>query len=226
MTSKDPSRKSDAAPAVSDGEFPRLLTRARRHLARRDPVLAALSRTVGPCTLRPNPDGFSVLVHSIISQMISTKAAIAIGGRLANALGPAGLAPEALLALGEADLRQVGLSANKARSLRELAERVREGTLPLADFPGLADEEVVAHLVSLRGVGVWTAQMFLIFSLGRPDVLAVDDLGLRMGVKEQYDLPELPGRADLKERAEVWRPYRSIATWYFWRSRGGVPQSD
>jgi DNA-3-methyladenine glycosylase II len=97
--------------------------------------------------------------------------------------------------------------------------------LPLERLPDMSDEEVIASLVSVRGIGRWTAEMFLIFSLGRLDVLPVDDLGLRAGVREVYELTELPGRAELRERGEVWRPYRSIATWYFWRSRGGVPQS-
>jgi DNA-3-methyladenine glycosylase II len=199
---------------------------ARRHLARRDPVLKRLMAHVGPCTLRHEPDGFAALVRSIISQQISTRAAASIHARLLQALGRRGLRPGALLALSDEELRGAGLSASKARSLRDLAEKVHSRAVPLRRLPEMADEEVIERLLPVRGIGRWTAQMFLIFSLGRPDVLPVDDLGLRAGVRQVYGLPALPERAALTELAEPWRPYRSVATWYFWRSRGFVPQSS
>jgi DNA-3-methyladenine glycosylase II len=199
---------------------------ARRHLSRRDPVLKRLVAAVGRCTLWHNPDGFATLARSIISQQISSKAAHSIGTRLEQALGPAGLAPGAILAATDETLRAAGLSAAKARSLRDLAEKVHSGLVPLDELPTLADEEVIAHLLPVRGIGRWTAQMFLVFSLGRLDVLPVDDLGLRVGVQRQYGLPELPGKTQLLELAEPWRPYRTVATWYLWRSLGFVPQSD
>jgi DNA-3-methyladenine glycosylase II len=199
--------------------------RARRHLARRDPVLKQLMAQVGPCTLTPNPDHFGMLVRSIISQQISTKAAASIRARLEATLAPAGVTPAAILAAADDRLRAAGLSANKARSLRDLAEKVDSGAVPLEQLRDLDDEEVIARLVPVRGIGRWTAEMFLIFSLGRLDVLPVDDLGLRVGVHRAYELPTPPTRAELRERSEPWRPYRSIATWYFWRSLGPVPQS-
>jgi DNA-3-methyladenine glycosylase II len=200
--------------------------KAQRHLSRRDPVLKKVIAALGPCTLRPAAaDSFLVLVRAIVSQMISTKAAASIYARVESALGPAGLSPASLLAAGEEALRGAGLSGTKARGLLDLAERVQGGVLPLERLPELSDDEVLAHLLPVRCVGAWTAQMFLIFCLGRLDVLPVDDFGLRAGVQEQYGLAALPGRADLRQRAEPWRPYRSVATWYFWRSRGGVPQS-
>jgi DNA-3-methyladenine glycosylase II len=199
--------------------------KAQRHLARRDPVLKQLIATVGPCTLQTNGDSFLVLVRSIVSQLISTKAAQSVFARLESAAGAGGVTPAALLALEEAGLRGVGLSGAKARGLLDLATRVQTGVLPLAHLPELSDDEVVAHLVPVRSIGTWTAQMFLIFGLARMDVLPVDDFGLRAGVQTCYALPELPGRAALRERGETWRPYRSVATWYFWRSRGFVPQS-
>jgi 3-methyladenine DNA glycosylase/8-oxoguanine DNA glycosylase len=122
-------------------------------------------------------------------------------------------------------LRGAGLSRAKVLALKDLAERAVSGELPLDRLPEMSDEEVIECLVEVRGIGRWTAEMFLIFSLGRLDVLPVDDFGLRAGVRDVYQLPDLPSRAALRERAEPWRPYRSIATWYFWRSRGGVPQS-
>lgn len=199
---------------------------ARRHLGRRDPVLKRVLGVVGPCTLRPDSGGFAMLVRAIIAQLISTKAARTIHARVEAAVGKAGLTPAAILAVGEEVLRGAGLSGAKARSLLDLARRVAEGELPLDRLPELPDEEVIAHLVPVRGIGTWTAQMYLIFSLGRLDVLPVDDFGLRAGVRDAYGLDELPGRTRLVEMAEPWRPYRSVATWYFWRSRGFVPQSD
>jgi 3-methyladenine DNA glycosylase/8-oxoguanine DNA glycosylase len=199
------------------------IRRAARCLSRRDALLRPLLKAVGPCTLRPSPDGFGTLARSIVSQMISTKAALAISGRLERELG--GLTAAALLAAPEEKLRGCGLSRAKAGALRDLAGRVQTGLLPLRDLSRMADAEVIPLLTAVRGIGVWTAEMFLIFCLGRLDVLPVDDFGLRAGVKEVYRLAELPGRAALRERGEAWRPYRTVATWYFWKSRGFVPQS-
>jgi DNA-3-methyladenine glycosylase II len=198
---------------------------ATRHLARKDQVLKQLIRNVGPCTLTFNRDHFCVLVQSIISQQISGKAAKAITARLLKTLPKSGLTPMGLLRLTEEQMRTAGLSANKARSLRDLAEKVRSREVPLRRLHELEDEEVIARLIPVRGIGRWTAEMFLIFSLGRLDVLPVDDFGLRTGVRDVYSLPDLPDKKGLIERAEPWWPYRSIATWYFWRSRGFVPQS-
>ncbi len=119
----------------------------------------------------------------------------------------------------------MGLSGTKAGALRDLAERVSTEALPLAHLAEMADEDVTARLLAVHGIGPWTTEMFLIFALGRLDVLPVDDFGLRAGVRDVYVLAELPDRKRLRELAEPWRPYRTVATWYFWRSRGGVPQS-
>jgi DNA-3-methyladenine glycosylase II len=203
-----------------------MFTKAQRHLSRRDPVLKRLIKQVGPCTLQFDPDGFGVLVRSIVSQQISGKAARSISARLAESLGPRGIHPKAVLAAPEATLRAAGLSAAKVRAVRDLAEKVHGGEVPLDRLPDLPDEEVIAHLLPVRGIGRWTAEMFLIFSLGRADVLPVADYGLREGVRRQYELEEIPARQKLVELAEPWRPYRTIATWFMWRSVGGVPQSD
>jgi DNA-3-methyladenine glycosylase II len=197
---------------------PDVYQKAQRHLSRRDPVLRRLIRTVGPCTLRPDLDHFKALARSIIAQQISTLAARSITARLAQAVGAAGVTPAGILAVPEAQLRGAGLSASKARSLRDLAGRVYSGALPLHELPALDDKEVIARLVEVWGIGPWTGQMFLIFSLGRLDVLPVADFGLRAGVQRQYELAQLPDRQRLEELAEPWRPYRSIATWYFWRT--------
>jgi DNA-3-methyladenine glycosylase II len=199
--------------------------KARRHLSRRDPRLKQLISTIGPCTLQCNPDGFVSLVRSIVSQQISTKAARAIAGRLQEALGRSGITPRGILRLSDEAMRAVGLSASKVKSIRDLAEKVRSKELPLSALHAMEDEEVIAKLIPVRGIGRWTAEMYLIFSLGRLDVLPVDDLGLRAGVQRLYELEELPIKKHISDLAEPWRPYRSIATWYFWRSLGTVPQS-
>ena len=200
--------------------------KAQRRLSRRDPMLRRVIRAVGPCTLRPNPNGFDILARAIVSQMISTKAAVAISARLERELDPGGLTPAGVLAAPEAKLRGAGLSRAKALALLDLAGRVQSGLLPLHDLARRTDEEVVALLTPVRGIGVWTAEMFLIFSLGRLDVLPVADFGLRAGVKETYGLSEMPKRPYLTQAAEAWRPYRTVATWYLWKSRGFVPQSE
>lgn len=203
-----------------------LYSKAQRHLARRDAVLRQLIRRVGQCTLQHDPDGFGVLARSIISQQISTKAARAIATRLRAALGRSGLRPRAILQTDEAVLRAAGLSSMKVRSLRDLAEKCLDGTVPLRKLAALEDEQVIETLLPVRGIGRWTAEMFLIFSLGRLDVLPVADYGLRAGVRNQYGLPDLPDKHMLEEIGEPWRPFRSIATWFIWRSFGNVPQSD
>jgi DNA-3-methyladenine glycosylase II len=201
-------------------------TKALRHLERRDEVMKRLIGKIGPCTLRYDADRFGVLVRSIISQQISGKAAISISTRLLSSLGQTEFTPEALRRARTQKLRNAGLSAAKARYVRDLADRVHRGDVPLDDLHELDDEEVIAKLLPVMGIGRWTAEMFLIFSLGRLDVLPLGDLGLCAGVQKQYGLRELPKKAELIERAEPWRPYRTIATWFIWRSFGNVPQSE
>jgi DNA-3-methyladenine glycosylase II len=200
--------------------------KARRHLSRKDSVLKGLIGQIGRCTLHCRDDHFDVLARSIISQQISSKAAIAISGRLEQALGRGGIRPKNILGADDHVLRGAGLSANKMLSLRDLAEKCHSGAVPLRKLRDLSDEEVIDKLIPVRGIGRWTAEMFLIFSLGRLDVLPVDDYGLRAGVKKHYELDDLPKKALLTDLAVPWRPYRSIATWFIWRSLGGVPQSD
>jgi len=198
---------------------------AERYLGRRDPVLKKLMARIGPCTMRHDPDHFGVLARSIISQQISGKAAISIGAKVVRTLAPATLRPAAILATGDQALRSAGLSSNKTRSLRDLAEKVHYGAVPLDELHTMDDEEVITRLLPVRGIGRWTAEMFLMFSLGRMDVLPVGDLGLRAGVQKQWGLKDMPDKATLVALGEVWRPWRSVATWYVWRSFGPVPQS-
>jgi len=202
---------------------PETLCKAQRHLARRDPVLQAIIKHVGPCSLSPDPDRFGSLVRAIISQQISTLAARAIHGRLVAAL--AEVKPAAVLAAPDETLRAAGLSQNKMKSLRDLADKVRTAAVPLDDLHDLADEEAITRLVAVRGIGRWTAEMFLIFSLGRLDVLPVDDFGLCAAVRKNYRLRQPPKKARLQKLTEPWTPYRSIGTWYMWKSSGWVPRS-
>jgi DNA-3-methyladenine glycosylase II len=206
-------------------EFAETAAKARRSLMRRDEVLKGVIRRVGPCTLQPVGNAFHILARAIVSQLISAKAAVTISGRVEAAVGRRGLTADGIAATSEATLRGCGLSRNKALALHDLARRVRGGELPLAELPDLSDDEVIDKLVAVRGIGRWTAEMYLIFALGRLDVLPVDDFGFRAGVKESYGLAVLPDRSALRDLGEKWRPYRSIATWYFWRCRGAVPQS-
>ncbi len=210
---------------TSDSLSPADFIKAQRHLARRDPVLRQLIRQVGPCTLRHDADGFQVLVRAIIAQQISTKAARAIAGRLRESMGRRGICPAAIARATDDKLRAAGLSAGKMRALRDLAAHYRRGALDFDELVALPDEEVITRLLPVHGIGRWTAEMFLIFSLGRMDVLPVADYGLRSGVQKHYELPSLPTRDELLLRATPWQPYRSIATWFIWRSLGNVPQS-
>jgi DNA-3-methyladenine glycosylase II len=199
---------------------------AVRHLSASHPALQRVIAAVGPFTMRPNPDLFAVLVHTVIAQQISVKAADSIGRRLTEAAGRSGLTPKAIRKLSDEDLRAAGLSAAKQRSIRHLAARFGDGSLDPGHLVTLDDEAVASKLRTIPGIGPWSVDMVLIFGLGRPDILPVGDYGLRMGVKEHFGLAALPSPAELELLAEPWRPYRSVATWYVWRSRGFVPRSE
>jgi DNA-3-methyladenine glycosylase II len=165
-------------------------------------------------------DPFHTLARSIISQQISTKAAASIGQRLLDLVAPRPFAPKVVLQLGEEDLRSCGLSRAKAVYLQDLAHQVHSGNVTLDTLQSLEDEDVIAALTQIKGIGRWTAEMFLIFSLGRPDVLPVDDLGLRAGIQRCDGLDEMPTKSAVRARGAIWQPYRSVATWYLWRWLG------
>jgi DNA-3-methyladenine glycosylase II len=198
---------------------PPAYARAAEELAGRDPVVARLVAAVGPPRLRaPQQTHFAALVRSVLYQQLAGAAAAAIHGRLVEALG-GHVEPEALLALPPEALRSAGLSANKAASLRDLAAKVLDGTVVL-DPRGLAregDDEVVARLTKVRGIGPWTAQMFLLFQLRRPDVWPASDLGVRRGYGLAWGVP-MPTERQLEPLGDAFRPYRSVAAWYCWRA--------
>jgi len=189
---------------------------AVEHLRRLDPGWADRIDRIGPCLLAPRPDRFGTLVRAIIGQQISSKAAASIDGRL-RALAGEPHAPGALLELGEPGLRGVGLSGVKARYVLNLSRAVHDETVPLDEMDTWDDDAIVARLTTVKGVGVWTAEMFLIFALNRPDVLPVGDLGVRVALRNRYGLAELPKPHECRALAEPWRPYRSVAIWYLWK---------
>jgi DNA-3-methyladenine glycosylase II len=197
-----------------------LIERATAHLRAADPVLARAIDAAGPCRLGRAPDLFAALVDAIISQQLSIKAAATILDRLKALYAPAPFpAPADLLATPDERLRAAGCSRAKVVSLKDLCARLAGGTLDLEPLRRLPDDEVVRALVAVKGIGRWTAEMVLIFALGRPDVWPVDDLGLVSAVQGLYALPARPARPALLALGERWRPYRTVASWYLWQSR-------
>jgi DNA-3-methyladenine glycosylase II len=199
-------------------------TRARRILARRDPVIAALIRTHGDCGLAraQHTDPFHALVQAIISQQLSTAAARTIGRRLRD-LYDGRMTAASIAATPDAQLRSVGLSPQKVGYMRDLCAKVQGGELALGKLGSLSDEDVIVTLTQVKGIGRWTAEMFLMFRLHRPDVLPVGDLGIVNAIKKQYRLRKTPTPDRLVKIGEAWRPYRSVACWYLWASLGTPP---
>jgi DNA-3-methyladenine glycosylase II len=187
------------------------------HLKTSDPVIARVIDEVGPYTLRPQRNGFAMLVRSILSQQISMAAARSIRERLEALVGTKRLTPAAISRLRLDELRSVGVSPQKAGYLLDLARKTMEGAVRFRTFSRKSDDEIITALTAVKGIGVWTAQMFLIFSAGRPDVFPHDDLGVRVAIKELYGLPELPDKSTSQRIAKAWRPYASVASWYCWR---------
>ncbi len=193
------------------------------HLRRADPVLARVIDAVGPFTMEPRDGSFRSLARAIFFQQLAGPAARAIMNRVLAALGTDDerfFTPEQLLAASDDQLRAAGLSRQKTAYVRDLAGKFASAQLSEDEFAHLEDEEVIRRVTSVKGIGRWTAEMFLIFSLGRPDVLPVDDLGVRRGFQQVYGLPEPPSPEEMRRIAEPWRPYRSVGTWYMWRSLG------
>ena len=197
---------------------------ALRHLKRSDPLLRRLIARVGPLRLHleQNHNQFGTLAEAIIHQQLALKAARTISRRFQQLYAPGRgrlPRPAELLRTPLRKLRSVGLSRQKISYLRDLACRAGRGQLKLGRYSRLIDEQVIENLIQVKGIGRWTAEMFLIFCLDRPDVLPVDDLGLQYAIKEAYGLRKLPSAGRICKLAEPWRPYRSIATWYLWRAR-------
>jgi DNA-3-methyladenine glycosylase II len=193
---------------------------ATLHLRKADPVMAAIIRRVGKCELAVRNPTFETLARSITFQQLSGKAARTIFARLQASVGPRFTAAS-FLELSSDELRACGLSRQKIASLTDLAERVDRREISFRKLAGMTDEEVIALLSQVRGVGVWTVQMFLMFALQRPNVMPLGDLGIRNAVRKAYGLPELPKPAQLAELSQKWHPYCTVASWYLWRSLEG-----
>ena len=198
-------------------------------LAASDPVIAGLVAQIGGLSAadrrrgRLQVDSYGALLRAVVGQQLSTKAAATIYGRVLELFGGSTPAPEDLLTVDPQRLRDAGLSWRKVEYVRDLARHVETGELELERFGELSDDEVVAEITAIRGFGLWTAQMFLIFHLGRPDVLPTGDLGIRRAIEVAYGLDEPPDQARMLEIAEPWRPQRSLASLYLWESLGNAP---
>lgn len=198
---------------------------ACKHLAKRDRVMRKLIPQFGEARLRNRGDPFTTLARSIVGQQISVKAAQAVWDRFVTlvAQDKARIRPAAVSALDVADMRQVGLSARKVEYLRDLAAHFEDRLVHVTQWQRMEDESIIEELVAIRGIGRWTAEMFLIFHLMRPNVLPLDDLGLVKGISVNYFSGEPVSRAEARELGEAWAPYRTVATWYIWRSLEPVP---
>ena len=191
---------------------------ARLHLRKSDPVLNHIIKQVGPFRCKVNRNRFQSLAHSIISQQISGAAAKTIRSRLDQTAGPGNLTPVFILELGIDELRQLGISRQKATYLIDLAEKVESKQVDLDRLTKKDDSSVIAELVQVKGIGIWTAQMFLMFSLARLDVFPVDDLGIQNAIAQWYPADTERSRQDLLDLSQSWRPFSTVASWYLWRS--------
>jgi DNA-3-methyladenine glycosylase II len=193
------------------------MQQAISHLRRSDPVMGEIINRVGDYRIEFRAPEFESLVRSIVYQQLSGRVASVIFGRLAKAAGGK-LTPENILKLRPARMRAQGLSAQKTAYIRDLARHTRDGHVVFHELDGLADEEVIERLTKVKGIGVWTAHMFLIFALRRTDVLPTGDLGIRAAIRKAYGLSDLPKPEEIESLAERWRPYCTVASWYLWRS--------
>ena len=193
---------------------------AIEHLRRNDPILSEIIRRVGDYGIQFREPGFDTLVRSIVYQQLSGRVASVIFGRLAKAAGDP-LTPENILKLRPARMRALGLSKQKTLYIRDLARHTRDGKLVFEELAALQDSLVIERLTQVKGIGVWTAHMFLIFALRRTDVLPTGDLGIRNAMRKAYAKAEPPSPAEMETMAKRWRPYCSVASWYLWRSLEG-----
>jgi DNA-3-methyladenine glycosylase II len=193
------------------------MRKAVNHLKKSDPVLRAIIERVGPCRMEYGTPEFSNLAESIVYQQLNGKAAATIFERFA-ALAGEPLTPENILKLTDEQLRSVGLSKQKSSYMKDLAAKTRDGLLDFSKLPELSDEEVIEHLTQVKGIGVWTAHMFLMFTLKREDVLPTGDYGIQAAMKKHYRKRKMPKPKEMERIARSWSPYRSVACWYLWRS--------
>jgi DNA-3-methyladenine glycosylase II len=199
------------------------MKRAIQHLRKSDAVLSTIIERVGAYGIQFREPDFESLVRSIVYQQLSGRVASVIFGRLSAAV-KGEITPGRILALRPGRMRKLGLSTQKTAYIRDLARHTRDGRLIFEELATLPDEDVIERLTRVKGIGVWTAQMFLMFALRRQDVLPTGDLGVRTAIRKAYNLPALPTPAEMEEIARNWRPWCSVASWYLWRSLEGVAQ--
>jgi DNA-3-methyladenine glycosylase II len=211
--------------AATAGVTPDYWDDACKHLSKRDRVMKRLIPRFGEGRLQSRGDAFTTLARSIVGQQISVKAAQAVWDRFAALVGgpSSRIAPLAVLEMDPLHLREAGLSARKAEYLVDLARHFDGGTVHVKQWQQMDDEAIIEELIAIRGIGRWTAEMFLIFHLMRPNVLPLDDLGLVKGISVNYFSGESVSRAEVREVGDAWAPYRSVATWYIWRSLDPLP---
>jgi DNA-3-methyladenine glycosylase II len=202
----------------------RPLARHSKKLIEKEPRFVELIERFGHCSITPEPDRFASMVRAIIAQQISYKAALTISRRLDEKCGKGGVTLDHMLSLSDETLRSCGLSGPKIRTIRNLLAHLEVNPDYLSMVDDISDDELGGHLTVVKGIGPWTAHMIAIFSLARPDIWPVGDLGLKAGIRDFYQMKEMPTLEEMLELGERFRPYRSIATWYFWRIRGDVPQ--
>ncbi len=193
------------------------MRKAVNHLKNSDPVLRAIIERIGACRMEFGVPEFASVAESIVYQQLNGKAAFTIFERFA-ALAGKPLTPQGILKLTDAELRGVGLSKQKSSYLKDLAAKTADGLLNFATLGDLSDEDVIQHLTQVKGIGVWTAHMFLMFSLRRPNVLPTGDYGIQVAMKKHYGKRKLPKPKEMEKIARAWAPYRSVACWYLWRS--------
>jgi DNA-3-methyladenine glycosylase II len=194
------------------------MRKAINHLKKADPVMAAIIAKAGPYRVGYRDPVFQTLVRSIVYQQLNGKAALTIFNRLAEAAKVNPMTPESILKLRPQKMRAVGLSKQKSLYIREVARLTRDGEMQFERLPEMEDAAIIETLTRVKGVGVWTVQMFLMFALQRPNVLPVGDLAVRAAMKKAYGLADLPKPAEMERIAEAWHPYCSVASWYLWRS--------
>jgi DNA-3-methyladenine glycosylase II len=193
------------------------MRKAINHLKKSDSVMRAIIERVGPCRMEFGEPVFHSLAEAIVYQQLNGKAAVTIFKRF-MALSGEPVTPKGIMKLTDEQLRSVGLSKQKSSYLRDMAERATRGELNFTRLPEMADDEVIKHLTQVKGVGVWTAHMFLMFTLKRPNVLPTGDFGVQMAIKKHYNKRKMPKPVQMEKIAKPWEPYRSIACWYLWRS--------
>jgi len=193
------------------------MRKAINHLKKSDPILAAIIERIGPFRMQYGEPTFHTLAESILYQQLNGKAAETIFNRF-TALAGDPLTPQGILKLSDAQMRGVGLSRQKTAYLRDLSEKTKAGLLEFERMTDMSEDEVIAHLTQVKGIGVWTAQMFLMFSLHRPDILPTGDYGVQAAIKKHYKKRKWPKPAVMEKIAKPWVPYRSIACWYLWKS--------